>query len=225
MRWKTRVPKSATHSTSFMTSPARQPDHHQNGARKMTEEMFAEQDGEAGPAPAPPAGTPGTALATRITDQEIEAFLAPVTLTPVDWIRVLMNVQDMPEYDPDEMALGMLAQILMADTPADVLGALDLDRAKDMCGGEPGGKSNILEIQGARALKSDYEEGAACYCIVTAFDTAAGNRIQFTTGAKAVQMVIAKMAYEGWLPFKGRLEIRREKTKRGFYPINLIAGI
>jgi hypothetical protein len=74
-------------------------------------------------------------------------------------------------------------------------------------------------------MKSTFTEGTACYVIVSGVRLDTGEPIQFSTGARAVQTVLWKMAYEGWLPFKAALEIRREKTQRGFYPLNLVAGI
>lgn len=170
---------------------------------------------------------PAAQVATieRFSVAELDELLTPHTVSPVQWIRYLMATEEPPESDPDEMALGMMAQILLASTSEEALAALDLQRAKTMCGGEPGGRSPVLEIRGARALKSDYEDGAAVYCIVQAVQLDTGERIQFTTGARAVQMVIAKHLYEGWIPFRGALEIRREKTRRGFYPLNLVGGI
>lgn len=171
-----------------------------------------------------PAG-PGTQLAVPFTRAEIDAILAPHTIDMRTWIRGIMTDDDFPESDPDAMALGMLAQILAADSSAAALNAFALDRAREMCGNEPGGKSPVLEITGARALKSDYAEGAACYAIISAIRLTDGEKIQFTTGSKAVQMMVWKHMFEGWMPFRCMLEIRKERTKRGFYPLNLVAGI
>lgn len=170
---------------------------------------------------------PGSAVAQieRFTDAELEVLLSPHTITPAQWIRTLLTNQEMPESDPEEMALGMMAQILMAGTSGEALSALDVDRAKELCGGQPGGRSPALEIHGARSLKSDFAEGAACYCIIYATRLDTGERIRITTGARAVQMMVAKHLYEGWLPFRAALEIRRERTKAGYHPLNMVGGI
>lgn len=168
---------------------------------------------------------PGAQLATRLQPGEIERLLEPFTISPVEWIRILLNAQDMPESDPDEMALGMLAQIVLAESPAEVMRAMTLERARELCGGRPGGRSNVYEFRGARPMASTFEDGPACYCIVNAFDMAESHPVRFTTGAKSVQMIIAKMQYEGWMPFKAALEIRAEPTRRGFHPLNLAFGI
>jgi hypothetical protein len=167
----------------------------------------------------------GTVAVAPISQAEIDMILAPHTVDMRTWLYGIMSTDDFPESDPDAMALGMLAQILTATSSAEALAMFSLDRARDMCGNEPGGKSGVIEIFGARALKSTYAEGAACYSIISAVRLTDGERFQFTTGSKAVQMMIWKHMYQGWMPFKAMLEIRKEKTQRGFYPLNLVAGI
>lgn len=166
---------------------------------------------------------PGTALA--LTQTEIDQILAPATISMREWLIGITSEDEFPESDPEAMALGMLAQILQAKTSEEALTAFQVDRAKEMCGNQPGGKSPVLEIRGARPLKSDYAEGSACYVVVDAIRVVDGERARFTTGSRAVQTVIFKHVYEGWMPFKAMLEIRSEKTKAGFYPLNLVQGI
>lgn len=174
----------------------------------------------------PQAGAPGAAVATRdITPAEIEALLQPYTISMKEWLTGILTVDDFPDQDPEAVTMGMLAQILMAETSEEALAAMDLQRAKELCGGDPGGRSPVLEITGARPMKSDYDEGAACYCIVSAVVLETGEKIRFTTGARAVQTAIFKHMAQGWMPFRACLEIRRERTRSGFYPLNLVSGI
>jgi len=172
-----------------------------------------------------PAEASGGQLVKPVTRNEIEALLAPYTVDMRTWLRGITSADDYPDADPEAMAMGMLAQIPTATTSEEALAAFDLSRAKDMCGNEPGGKSPVLEITGARPMKSTFADGAGCYVIVSATVLAEGRKIQFTTGAKAVQMMIWKHTFEGWLPFRAMLEIRREKTAAGYHPLNLVAGI
>jgi hypothetical protein len=191
----------------------------------MTRTPIGDQvEAEAGH-PYPPAPQPGSTVAVRFSPAELDQLLSPHTVSPVQWIRSLMAADELPDSDPDEMALGMMASILMAETSEEALAALDLSRALELCGGKPGGRSPALEIFGARPLKSTMEDGAPCYAIVSAVRLDTGEKIRFTTGARAVQTVIAKHVYEGWIPFKAALEIRREATARGFHPLNLVGGI
>jgi hypothetical protein len=168
---------------------------------------------------------PGGALAIPGVDPDVvEALLAPHTLNLEQWLRGILSDDEYPDSDPDEMALGMLASILTARSSEEALTSLQLERARDLCGGQPGGRSPVLEIRTARPMKSSYEDGAACYVIVDAFALADGEPVRFTTGARAVQAVLLAHIANGWMPFKACLEIRSQATQRGFYPLNLIAG-
>jgi hypothetical protein len=173
---------------------------------------------------APPETTPGTAL-VKVSAAEIDALLAPATIDMKTWLTAIVGTGAMPDVETEETTLGMLAQIIGADTPAAVLSAMALERARELCGDEPGGQSPVMEFLSVRPMKSDYEEGANSYVIVRAVICESGETIQFTTGAVAVQMVLWKMQHEGWMPFKGKLEIKKEKTKKGYYPLNLVGGI
>ena len=172
----------------------------------------------------PAAQQPGTDL-QPVTRAELDAILAAHQTDMRTWIRSIMGAADMPEANTDDMAIGMLAQILGSNSSEEALAALTLDRAKQLCGDEPGGRSPVLEIHGVRPMKSDYAEGAGSYVIVNAIRLDTGQRVNFTTGSIAVQTVIWKHVYEGWMPFRACLEIKKERTKAGYYPLNLVAGI
>lgn len=167
--------------------------------------------------------TPGTDLAV-LDRAEIDRLLEPYTVSLGEWLRMLLVNSEYPEVEADEIGVGIIASILLATTSEEALKALDLQRAKTLAGGEPGGHSPVLEITGARALRSTFEDGPPCYAIVQATILATGERIQFTTGARAVQAAIVKHLGEGWLPFKGILTIRSQPTARGFHPLNLEFG-
>ena len=212
-------------------------------ARAAAEEDAAAELGEDGATwTAPPAGDgvlvptetypPGAAPAARaqlaptlgnLDAAELEQLLAPATMDYATWLRSIITDERLEDSDPEEAGVGILAAILLAETSAAALSALDLKRAKTLCGDTPGGISPMLEITGARGMVSSYEEGAPAYAIVQAIVLDTGERIQFTTGARAVQAVILKHIGEGWMPFRARLAIRRMPTKRGYYPLNLQA--
>lgn len=182
------------------------------------------------PLATPPAFTPsehrgGTLATIPMTSAEIDAITAAYVVDERTWLRGIMSPDEFPESDPEAMALGMLAQILMATTSEDALRSFNLDRARTLCGDVPGGKSPVLEFTGARPMKSDYADGSACYVIASAIRLSDGEKISFTTGSRAVQTVLWKHVHEGWMPFKGMLEIRKERTKAGYYPLNLVQGI
>jgi hypothetical protein len=171
------------------------------------------------------AAAPSAAVAIPLTRAEIETMLAPHTLDMRAWLLAINSTEEYPDEDPEAQATSMLASILFARTSEEALSALQLARAIKLCGDEPGGKSPVLEIRGARPIKSDYEEGPRCYCIVEAVRLVDGESVRFTTGSKAVQTVILKHMFEGWMPFKAMLEIRSQATKRGYHPLNMVQGI
>lgn len=170
------------------------------------------------------AAAPGTALAV-VDRRQIELLLAPHTVDLMTWLGALLSTTEFPEQDAEQQTIGILASIIGADTAEAALSALNVQRAREMCGDKPGGRSDTLEIYDVRPLKSDYAEGAACYVIVQARNLKTGERLQFTTGARAVQAVLWKCKAENWMPVRCALEIRREKTRAGFYPLNLVAGV
>jgi hypothetical protein len=159
-----------------------------------------------------------------LSPERLEQLLAPATMDYSTWLEALLTDERLEDSDPDEAGIGILAAILLAETSEQALAALNLKRAKELCGGEPGGHSPLLEIRGARGMVSSFEEGAPAYAIVQAVIVSTGERIQFTTGARAVQAVILKHIGEGWLPFRAILTIRLHPTRRGFHPLNLEAG-
>lgn len=166
---------------------------------------------------------PGTAVALPF-GATVAALLDHHTISIEQWVTALVTDAEFEETDTEEATIGILAQILTARTSEEALASLELERAKAMCGGEPGGHSALLEIRGARPMKSAYDEGAPCFCIVDAIYVHNGEPVRFTTGAKAVQAAIIAHIGNGWMPFRALLEIRSKPTARGFYPLNLVAG-
>lgn len=192
----------------------------------IEQQARAAVDAAANPTPAQTAladPAPGTDLVAAFGARVAE-LLGQHTISLEQWVTALLTDAEFEAADPEEATLGILAQILTARTSEEALASLQLERAKDMCGGEPGGHSPLLEIRGARPMKSTFEEGATCFCIVDAVYVHNGEPVRFTTGAKAVQAAIIAHIGNGWLPFQAILEIRNQPTAKGFHPLNLVAG-
>lgn len=168
--------------------------------------------------------TPGTALAVPFAQTELDTMLAPYQVDMRSWLATLLTGTEYPESDAEESALGMLAQILTAGDVDEMFAAMQMERAKEMCGGEPGGRSFVMDITGARPMKSSFTEGPGTFVIVSAVEVASGRKFQFTTGARAVQASIAMAMHKQWLPLRCVMTIRRQATQRGFYPLNLEAA-
>ena len=190
----------------------------------LTESPLERAAREAVTQPAPAAGAePGTELALMST-AELEAIVGTRTVPVREWAESLVTDTDFPDDDPDEMALGILAGILLAQSSEEALAVTNLQRAKELCGNMPGGHSPLLEITAAMPFKSTYEQGAPCYAMVSATVVSTGEKFKFTTGARAVQAVIIAHLVHGWMPFRCLITMRATPTQRGYYPLNLEAG-
>jgi hypothetical protein len=171
----------------------------------------------------PPDQAPGTSLALMTTG-ELEELVGTRTVPVREWAASLVQDTEFPDDDPDEMALGILAGILLAGSSEEALAVTNLQRAKELCGNMPGGHSPLLEITAAMPFKSTYEQGAPCYAMVSATVVSTGEKFKFTTGARAVQAVIIAHLVHGWMPFRCLITMRSTPTGRGYYPLNLEAG-
>jgi hypothetical protein len=174
-------------------------------------------------AAAPAAPGPGTSLAI-MSDAELAELVGTRTVPIREWAASLVQDVEFADDDPDEMALGILAGILLAQSSEEALAVTNLQRAKELCGGIPGGHSPLLEITAAMPFKSTFEDGAPCYAMVSATVVSTGEKFKFTTGARAVQAVLIAHLVHGWMPFRCLITMRSTPTQRGYYPLNLEAG-
>jgi hypothetical protein len=168
-------------------------------------------------------GHPGGQLAT-VDDNAIAALFDQPALDIVGWARALAQNA---AYDDDGDAspeLDMVIAILSASSSAEAMAVTNVRTAEDLIGTEPGGHSPLLQITGARPLKSTFKEGPPCFCIVDATIKATGEAIKLSTGGRTVQAVILAHVNRGWLPFEAILTRRLKPTRAGFYPLNLEAG-
>lgn len=168
--------------------------------------------------------TPGTALVKPFTSAELDELLAPHAVDMRSWLTTLMTEAEFPEQSADESTFGMLAAILTAGDVDEMFAAMQMERAKALCGGEPGGKSFLMSITGARPMRSTFDEGPGVFAIFQAVEVATGRKFQFTTGARAVQAAVAGAMVKGWMPLTCLLTIRRQATQRGYFPLNLESG-
>lgn len=183
-----------------------------------------DQGHDQGKAAVPASATPGKALVKPFTSAELDELLAPHAIDMRSWLTTLMTEAEFPEQSADESTFGMLAAILTAGDVDEMFAAMQMERAKVLAGNEPGGKSFLMQITGARPMKSTFEEGPGVFAIFQAVEVASGRKFQFTTGARAVQAAVAGAMVKGWMPLTCLLTIRRQATQRGYYPLNLEQG-
>lgn len=106
---------------------------------------------------------------------------------------------------------------VLGATSVDELFAEDtLEPARDFLG-QP------LIIHSVEWRSSEFEgEGIPIYAIVKATDRA-GAVHTISCGARSVCLKLAKAGAQNWLPLTAQF-IRREQTKSGYYPLDLVAA-
>jgi hypothetical protein len=167
---------------------------------------------------------PSAALSARMNMDEVWQILAPKSLDLTAWLKALVSDTEFDEAEAGDASLNILTQILMASSPDAALSVTEIDNAESLGVTEPGDVSPLLEILDAMPLPSSFEDGASTFTVVQAINTVTGQRVTFSCGGRAVQVVLIKFMGEGWMPFKAVLAKRRKPTRRGFYPLNLQAG-
>lgn len=170
------------------------------------------------------ATAPGAELA--IPDRAEIAQLLGARVIPVrEWIAALTEQERFEETDSEDAALGIVRQILLAESPGQVFSAMQAVSVKELLGDDPGARSSVFEIRGATPLASSFEEGVSCFAIIDATNLAEREHVTLSCGARAVQAAILAHMLNGWLPMRAVFTRRRKPTRRGFYPVNLESGV
>lgn len=165
-----------------------------------------------------------TALAIP-TPHELDQLLGGYTVNMRDWLAAMIQAEQFEESDTEDQALAIIRAIVTSKTSAAVFAAMDLKTTADLVGPDPGDRSNVLEIRGARPLASTYDEGPGTFIVIDAYDLAEQYELTFSCGAAAVQAAIWAHIANGWMPMKAAIVRRRKPTRKGFYPLNLESGI
>lgn len=176
------------------------------------------------PDPAPPAAAPGTGLAV-MDRAEIDKLLGAHVIPVRDWVAALVEQEAFEESETEDASLSIVRAILTAASPEAAFAAMQCISVKDLLGDDPGARSNVFQINGARPLASTFEEGPSCFCVIDAIDLAERQAVTLSCGARAVQAFLVGAIINGWLPTRAVFTRRRKPTRRGFYPVNLEAGV
>lgn len=159
------------------------------------------------------------------TIAEIAEILGGRTLDMRAWLAALTEAERFEETDAEDASLSIVKAIVLAASSEQVYAAMDMKHAKDLCGEDPGGRSNVLRIHGAFPLESTFEDGPSCFSVISATDLAENTDLTFSCGARAVQAAIWAHMYQGWMPMTCSLVRRRKPTRNQFYPLNLESGV
>lgn len=166
---------------------------------------------------------PGTAV-DRVAPGELAALLQGSAMPFLSWASALLTNTEFGEDTGADSSYGIIAAILAAESSGEAMKVADMTPVEELCPKTPGAHSPLLRITGATPLKSTFDEGPPCFCVVHAEIVATGEQITTSIGARAVQAVILKHIHAGWMPFEAVLTRRLKPTRAGFYPMNLEAG-
>lgn len=166
---------------------------------------------------------PGRAV-DRVAPGELAALLQGSAMPFLSWASALLTNTEFGEDTGADNSYGIIAAILSAESSEEAMKVADMTPVEELCPKTPGAHSPLLRITGATPLKSTFDEGPPCFCVVHAEIVATGEQITTSIGARAVQAVILKHIHAGWMPFEAVLTRRLKPTRAGFYPMNLEAG-
>lgn len=167
---------------------------------------------------------PGRELAV-LTPAEVTDLLGAHRLPVKAWLAALAEQEAFEETDAEDASLSILRAIMTAETPAAAFAAMQALSVKDLLGDEPGARTNVYELRGATPLASTFEDGPSCFAVIDAFDLAEQVPVTLTCGGRAVQAFCLAAEVRGWLPVKVVFTRRRKPTRKGYYPVNIEAGI
>lgn len=167
---------------------------------------------------------PGTEL-EMLRPGELATLLGTHVIPVREWVRALAEQEAFEESDEEDAALGIVRQILMAKTSQEAFAAMNTLSVKDLLGDKPGAATNVFEFYGASPLKSTFEEGVSCFCVIRALDLSENTLVTMSCGSRAVQAFLIAHMVQGWMPVKARFVRRLKPTRNGYYPVNLEAGI
>lgn len=150
---------------------------------------------------------------TEVATVEVHGSSDLVSLDQFD--QILLGMAEAPEMvtDPDDISRQIVMQLLAAtsDEELTISKAVGWRELLDV----------PLDLQGFRWRKSDYEEGAPVYVLVSAFRLDTGEYLPaITTGSYNVLAQLSNLARRGQLPGAvWQLTESEKQTARGFKPL------
>jgi hypothetical protein len=127
------------------------------------------------------------------------------------WAESLLTNKAYVEPDPEYMAMRMLMLTASATTLDELFADNKLDGLQDLIPNEPWATTGPIMVTDLYVAKSDQEDGAKTYMLLTYFGEVSGAEVTTSTGAKQLQMQICSMLAMGIWPI--RCEIKRTERK------------
>lgn len=126
------------------------------------------------------------------------------------WLRAVLLNEEYNEPDPEYLSKLIMLQTLEADTLEEALSNGGMDGIQDIIEDYAGATTGPILITDLYVAKSDMDEGASCYVILTWESEITGETVRCSTGAQSVQTGLLKAMMLGIFPI--RCEIKRDKS-------------
>lgn len=129
-----------------------------------------------------------------------------------DWVPFILS-DATPEFeDAEQASRDIVMQILQAADADEILEGAEVTPAKAMLG-------KPLRINGARAKKSAYEEGATMYVLIDAVDLGTGEVVKISCGSRNVLAQLYRTYQLNAFPLDCRILESERPTANGFRPL------
>lgn len=137
---------------------------------------------------------------------------------PADQVQLVTEFlsKALPEDDPDPQAaaLQIVAQVLSADTPEEVLADIEAVGLRQWV-------DKPFTLETVEFRRSDYEVGMPFYCLLRGTDRATGEQVLLTSGSQKITAQCFRLVTRGWLPRKVMAKQSSKPSKSGYFPMRL----
>jgi hypothetical protein len=148
------------------------------------------------------------------TGQEIVVYesqiLSKAQQAGVDLTPLLAQV---PEAD-DDAYVGIIRQMLGAQTPADLGAAFNLQGMLDYEG-------VLIRVLAIKRMPSDFDSGLGLYLVCEISDVKTGEHHTVSTGSTNVIVQLVTAFVKGWLPLTCVPRLAKKPTANGYTPMHL----
>lgn len=129
-----------------------------------------------------------------------------------DVFKSIMGVGEMEERDPEETTRSILARIMSASTPEEILKANRVLHAQEVLGVP-------IEIFDVKWQRSAIEGGSTVYAVVDMRTLQEEQHATMTVGGRNVMMQLLNMKHRGFMPFRAVIQQSQKPTEAGYHPL------
>jgi len=120
----------------------------------------------------------------------------------------------LPQSDPNDAMLSIVAQIAGADDPTALDSPWLTDDVEQLIG-------VWIDVQSVKAMPSTYAGGLSVFLVVTAARPDTGELVTFTTGSVSIVAQLVKAFAAGWLPLPCKIVRASRESSNGYFPMHL----